>query len=113
MWIEGFFMDSMEMMIMGLIATCKEFQMKILFIGMSLFVIGLLIGFLISFMMISQPLSDAYNKQYAKLTNNDTLKCFNVTNLYDPIVLDRLEIDAYCKFIQEKPLFNNSFIGVK
>lgn len=63
----------------------------------ALFVIGLLLGLLGAFVFISVPLTDIYMTKYNELTKNDTLKCFDSTNMSYPIMVDKLKLADYCK----------------
>ena len=62
----------------------------------SLFVIGLLLGLLSAFVFISMPLTNIYLTKYNELTKNDTLKCFDSTNMSYPIMVDRMQMREFC-----------------
>lgn len=81
---------------MGLIATSREFQIKLLGMGISLLVIGFLVGILVAFVFITEPLTEIYKTQYNKLTKNETLKCYDSTNMTQPFLVDRLKLRDYC-----------------
>jgi len=63
----------------------------------AIFAIGLLLGLLASFVFISAPLTDIYLTKYNELTKNDTLRCFDTTNMTNPITVDKLKLSDYCK----------------
>jgi hypothetical protein len=63
----------------------------------ALFAIGLLLGLLGAFVFISMPLTDIYLTKYNELTKNDTLKCFDSTNMTNPIMVDKLKLRDFCE----------------
>jgi hypothetical protein len=89
-------MDAIEGAILALIATSKEFQIKLFGMGASLVVIGFLLGLLAAFVFITEPLTEMYKTQYEKLTKNETLKCYDTTNMTSPFLVDRLKLRDYC-----------------
>ena len=89
-------MDMVEGAILGLIATSKEFQIKLFGIGASLVVIGFLLGLLAAFVFITEPLTEIHKTQYNKITNNETLKCYDAINMTTPLLVDSLKLRDYC-----------------
>jgi len=63
----------------------------------AIFAIGLLLGLLGAFVFISVPLTDIYMAKYNQLTQNDTLKCFDSTNMSYPIMVDRMDMRDFCE----------------
>jgi hypothetical protein len=89
-------MDIAEGSIYALIALSKDFQKKLLFAGSGILMVGILLGILIAFVFISQPLIEKYNTQLNKMTNNQTMKCFDTGNMSTPVVIDFPNIQSYC-----------------
>ena len=74
-----------------------ELETKTTLITMlALFAIGLLLGLLGAFVFISVPLNDIYQTKYNQITQNDTLKCFDSTNMTSPILIDKLKLRDFC-----------------
>jgi hypothetical protein len=92
----------MEDAAIAMISASPAAARKLLILGCGLIVVGVLLGILISFYFVSNPLAQKYNERYAQLTQNGTLKCFNVSDMREPIVLDSLEISQYCRYYCEK-----------
>jgi hypothetical protein len=89
-------MDFAETTILGLIAINPSFQKKAAIVGLAIFIIAFLLGILLAFVAITMPLTDIYQTKYNELTKNDTLKCFDSTNMTNPILIDKLKLRDYC-----------------
>lgn len=75
----------------------KQYQRYLIICTLAVFIIGLLLGALGAFVVISMPLTDIYTEKYNELTKNGTLKCFDATNMTDPILVDIIKIGDYCR----------------
>jgi hypothetical protein len=89
-------MDIAEGSIYALIALSTDFQKKLLFAGSGILMVGVLLGILIAFVFISQPLIEKYNTQLNKMSNNQTMQCFDTGNMSKPVVIDFPNIQSYC-----------------
>jgi hypothetical protein len=90
-------MDFAETTILGLIAINPGFQKKALLIGLAIFTIAFLLGVLVAFVTITMPLTDIYMNKYNQITQNDTLKCYNVSGMLSPIAVDNSKMSQYCR----------------
>jgi hypothetical protein len=100
-------MNFQESTVLGLIAIDKPLQQKVALIICAMFGIGLILGVLSSFLLISQPLTDIYMTKYNQLTKNDTLRCYDITNITYPLMIDKKYLKEYCK----QAYCPNDFIG--
>jgi uncharacterized membrane protein YeiB len=89
-------MDFMGGVGLAMLAASKELRDKLIIMGIGMLLIGFLFGVLLSFIVITTPLTDAYNTQLMKFSQNGTLKCFDTVNMSTPVVVDFPNIQSYC-----------------
>jgi hypothetical protein len=89
-------MDMMEGTALAMLAASQGARDKLLIVGFGVLSIGFLMGVLISFIFISMPMTETYNIQMAKITENGSLSCYNTKGMANPAVVEFNNLREYC-----------------